>query len=238
MSTSGSTNYSTSANTIINGALRIIGAVAQGETPTADQTSEALEALNMMIKAFEADGMPLWAIKQYNVPLTVSVNTYRIGLSQTINIPKPLKVIGAFLHNTVTLIDIPMRVVTRAEYNLLGNKTSEGQPVQLYYEPLNTYGDLHLFPTPDANSAADCEVTIVYQRPFEDFDTVSDEPDFPQEWFDALKYGLADRIAPEYGVPITDRNDIARRAAQLRLEALSFGLEEGSYFFQVERRGW
>lgn len=238
MPTSSSTNYSVDGTTIINGALRVIGATAQGETPTATQTSEALEALNMMVKAYQVDGMPLWAIKQYSVTLTASTATYNIGESQTVNTPKPLKVVQAFLHNTSTNIDIPMRVVTRQEYNLLGNKTSTGQPVQIFYEPLNTYGTLHVFPVPDATIAAAYTVTIVYQRPFEDMDSVSNTFDFPQEWYDALKFGLADRLAPEYGLSLQERQDIANRAKTYKTEALSFGLEEGSLYFQADQRQW
>lgn len=238
MATSGSTNFSVTRDQLISGALRIVGATAQGETPTATQISEAAEALNMLVKAWEADGMPLWAIKQYDVSLTQSVNSYTIGVGATINTPKPLKVIQAFLHNNTTNIDTPMRILTRQEYNMLGNKTTEGQPIQIYYEPLNTTGILHVFPTPDSTSASDTVITLVYQRPFEDFDASSDEPDFPQEWFDALKFGLADRLAAEYGVPIVDRNDIRSRAAQLKQEALSFGTEEGSFMFMVEQRLW
>ncbi len=238
MATSGSTNYTATANTVINAALRIIGGVAQGETPTASQTSEALEALNFMVKSFMADGMPLWAIKQYTVTLTDGNATYTIGEGATVNTPKPMKVIDAFLHNTSTEIDIPLRIVTRQEYNLLGNKTSSGQPVQIFYEPLLTTGILHVYPVPDSTVAADRNIVLVYQRPFEDLDVVGNDFDFPSEWLDALKYNLADRLALEYGVPVQDRNSIAQKAALLRQEALNYGVEQGSYFFQVERRGW
>lgn len=238
MATSGSADFTATANTVINGALRIVGALAQGETPTAAQTSEALEALNMMLKAYQADGMPLWAIKQYTVTLTNAAATYNIGDGQTINTPKPLKVQQAFLHNTSTNIDIPMRILTRQEYNMLGNKTSTGQPIQIYYEPLNTYGVLHVFPVPDTTVAADREIVIVYQRPFEDMDVVGNTFDFPNEWLDAIKYGLADRLSLEYGVPQNDRRDIMAKAAMLKQEALNFGVENGSFFFQVEKRGW
>jgi len=81
-------------------------------------------------------------------------------------------------------------------------------------------------------------IRLVYQRPYEDFDASTDEPDFPQEWFDAIKFGLADRLAPEYGVPIVDRNDIKNRAMQLKLDALMAGTEEGSFNFMVDRRGY
>lgn len=238
MATSNSTNFATSRDALISAALRVAGAIAQGEIPSATQVSEASDALNMMVKAFQADGMPLWAIKEYNVPLTASTASYEIGLGKTVNIPKPLKVIGAMLRNTTTNLDIPMRQLTRAEYNLLGTKTSEGTPVQYWYDPQGTYGVLTVFQVPSSTVAANNVVRIVYQRPYEDFDASTDEPDFPQEWFEALKFNLADRLAPEYGLSIQERQDIKARARESKGEALSFGTEEGSFFFGVEKRSW
>ena len=237
MSTSNSTNFSITRDQLISGALRIAGAIAQGETPTATQVTEAAEALNMLVKAMQADGMPLWAIKKYAVTLTAT-SDYTIGVGSTVNTPKPLKVVNAYRHNTLTNIDVPMRVVTRQEYDMLGNKTSTGSPVQLFYEPLLSTGVMHVFPVPDTYSIANETIYIIYQRPFEDFDASTDEPDFPQEWFDAIKFGLADRLAPEYGLAIQDRQDLRSRAKELRQEALGFGTEEGSIRFMAEQRNW
>lgn len=61
------------------------------------------------------------------------------------------------------------------------------------------YGDLYVFPTPATIDATNNKVYIVYQDLSEDFLVTGDNPDFPQEWLDALKYGLAARLAPEYG---------------------------------------
>jgi hypothetical protein len=235
MATSSSTNFSTNRDNLVKSALRIIGAIAQGESPTSDMTTEASEALNMMVKAWEADGMPLWAIKEYSITLVASTASYRIGLSQTVNIPKPLKVIQAYYENGD--IDIPMTQLTRQEYNSLGNKTTEGSPIQFYYDPQREYGDLYLFPVPDTTAASNT-VRIVYQRPFEDFDASSDEPDFPQEWFEALKFGLAYRLAPEYGCTLEQIGMLGRMAKEFKEAALAFGLEEGSYFFERDIRTW
>ena len=76
MSTSGSTDFSINRDALISRALRLIGVVAQGETPTTDQVSEAALALNSLVKAWQADGMPLWAIKQRVVPLVSGQSTY------------------------------------------------------------------------------------------------------------------------------------------------------------------
>jgi len=238
MATSGSTNFSTNRDSLIAGALRIAGAISQGETPSATLYTETAEALNMFVKALQADGMPVWAIKKYAITLTTSTADYTIGAGSTVNTPKPLKVIQAFLHNTTSSIDTPLRIVTRSEYELLGNKTTTGTPVQIFYEPQLHTGTLHVYPVPTATVASGNTLSIIYQRPFEDFDATADEPDFPQEYYDCIKFGLADRIAPEHGLAIQDRQDLARRAKELRMEALSFGTEEGSMFFMADIRNY
>lgn len=232
MATSGTTAYSTNRDAIITRALRLIGAISQGETPTALQISEAALALNSLIKAWAADGMPLWAITEKTLPLVSGQSVYSISN------PKPLKVLQAWNHNTTSNVDVPMRIITQAEYNILGNKTSSGNPIQVYYDPRRSNGEMHLFPVPSTTEQSANTIHYVCQIPFEDFNSATDEPDFPQEWYDAITYGLATRLAPEYGVPIADRKTLWQEMSIIKQEALNFGLEEGSLYFQVDRRSW
>ena len=148
---------------------------------------------------------------------------------------KPLKVLNAYYRHTSSNSDTPIEMITRAEYDKLGNKFVTGIPSQAWYDPQRIYGDLYLYPVPNTAFADGYTVVIVYQRPFEDFDASADEADFPQEWFDAVTYLLADRLAPEYGIPTETKNDIRSRAAQYKMEALSFGGEEGSLYFSISR---
>lgn len=233
------TTYSTTRDKLISGALRVIGVVAQGETPTATQIDEGAEALNYLVKAWQADGMPLWALKQTDIPLTASTSTYRLGVGQAVDIAKPLRIIQTWFHNGTSNIDIPMLILTRDEYNRLGNKTALGQPVQFYYDVQNTYGDLHVFPVPDVIASDPANsVRISYQRPFEDFNNASDTPDFPQEWFLPLKFGLAEVLAPEYGVPLEQYGYLRKVTKEYKDAALNMGIEEGSFYFSVNRQGW
>jgi len=56
--------------------------------------------------------------------------------------------------------------------------------------------------------------------------------------YDAVTYGLATRLAPESGVSIPDRKTLWQEMSIIKQEALNFGLEEASLFFQVDRRNW
>lgn len=232
MATSNSTNFTVTRDDIIKRALRLIGVLAQGETPTADQVTEAAAALNGLVKAWQADGMPLWAITQKQLTLIAGQSTY------TVSNPKPLKVYQAWNHNTVSNVDVPMRVLTKQEYNILGNKTSTGNPIQVYFDPRRDDSKLYVFPVPTATEAASNVIQYVCQIPFEDFDASTDNPDFPQEWYDAITYGLATRLAPEYGVPGADRKLLWQEMTIIKNDALNFGLEEGSLYFQRDIRNW
>lgn len=238
MATSGSTDYSVNRDGIITRALRLIGVVAQGETPTTDQITEGAVALNGLVKAWQADGMPLWAIKATDIPLVSGQKDYTIGLGMNVNIPKPLKLLQSYNHSIISNIDIPIRIITKQEYNILGNKSSTGNPIQIYYDPQANYGVLSVFPVPSTVEQSANTIRIFYQRPFEDFDASADTPDFPQEWYDAVTYGLATRLAPEYGLSSTDRKMLWQEMTAIKQDALNFGLEEGSLFFQVDRRNW
>lgn len=238
MATSGSTNVASSRDEIIKRALRIIGVLGIGETPSTSQVSDAAIALEHMVKAWAADGMSLWAITKTNFSMTASVASYTIGNSQTINTPKPHRIIQAFNRNTSTNIDTPMLIIPKDIYWRLGNKTSTGTPIQLFYDPQRSTGIIYLFPTPNATAASSQSIHIIYQRPFEDFDAASNEPDFPYEWFEALAFGLAARVAPEYGLPIEERAVLWKEAQFLKDEVLSMGGEEGSISFQRDQRYW
>ncbi len=231
MATSNSQNFSTSRNELIYGALRIVGATAQGETPTDAMVSEAAEALNMLCKAWMSDGMPLWVTQEITLPLVASTASYTPSV-------KMIKVLQAYNHNKTTDIDIPMRLISRDEYNRLGNKTSAGNPIQLMHIPNRTDSTIKVFPVPTSVEASANEIVITFQKPYDDFDTSTDEPEFPAEWFDALKFGLAARLAPEYGVEINDRRQLMQEAAMYKTEALNNGLENASIFLGVDVRTW
>ena len=240
MTTSGTTTYSVNRDQVITAALRKIGVVAQGETATTDQITEGAFALNLLVKAWEADGMPLWALRTTAIPLTAGKTSYSIGtdISNDIVTDKPLKVIQAWNRDPISKVDIPMRIITKQEYAILGNKTTSGKPIQLYYEPQRDQGVVYLFPTPASSDVSSSVIYITYQRPFEDFNASSDTPDFPQEWYEAVVYGLATRLASEYGLPVDQRTLLSREADAIKTTALSFGTEEGSLYFGVDRRMW
>ena len=224
MATSGVTTWSLQRDSIINSALRKLSVLSGGSSAAAYETSNATEALNAMLKAFQADGMPLWAINSYTFTTTATVASMTIGVGQTLNTPAPLKVLQAYRN-----VNVPMNVYTHYDYNLLPLSTSSGTPINLYYQPKATFGEINLWPKPDDSTTT---ITIFYQRPFEDMVTSTDNVDFPSYWTEAIIYGLAWRLSAEYGIPTPDRSVLMKEAEMFHSKALEFGGEEGSLYFQ------
>jgi hypothetical protein len=237
MSTSGTTTWKLNRDAVISAALRKLSVLSGGSTPETYQVTNATEALNAMIKTFQADGMPVWATKSYTFTTIIDQAAYQIGTGQALDTPAPLKVLQAWRNQSPQSSNVPMNVVPDYNYNIYPLNNSSGTPVNLYYQPQNQVGTINLWPKP---ADALTTITLRYQRPFEDMTSSTDDFDFPSYWTEALIFGLADRLSGEYGIPLQDRQLLTQQAERFHQNALSFGQEEGSVFFQVDStgRGW
>jgi len=234
MSTSGTTTWKLNRDAVISAALRKLSVLSGGSTPETYQVTNATEALNAMIKGFQEDGMPVWAMKSYTFTTIVGQASYDIGTGQALDTPMPLKVTQAWRNQTPTSSNVPMNVVPDYNYNIYPLVNSSGTPVNLYYQPQGYKGTINLWPKP---ADAVTTITLRYQRPFEDMTSATDDFDFPPYWTEALIFGLADRLAPEYGIPLQDRQALTAQAERFHTNALSFGTEEGSMYFQPDFTG-
>ena len=225
----GRTVYQLTANNIIKAAMRKIGALAKGQEPDTEDYTNGRMALNSLVAEYQTYGMPLWKRTELSLTLTTGQSTYVFGVGQAVNTPFPLKVYNIVLRQTGGSAQ-DVLVTARQDFNLL-NTSSTGKPTQYTYQPLINAGELRVWPKPD--QAYTLEITL--QAPVYGF-LADEEMNFPQEWQNALIYGLAVLLAPEFGVPLEDRRDL-RKEAEFHLDvAKDFDYENAPVFLQVERR--
>ena len=186
MTTSGITTIQYTRDELITAALRKLGRIAAGQTPTGSDISDGAMALNTWIAFLRSKGMPLWTRAEYSFSLTNNVSTYQIGLGKTLNTAYPLKLLQAFRLDSSTT-KTPIDIVPRFNYNLypLG---SNATPIQLTYQPFINYGEIKVWPTPDTTAAANTTIYIDYQAPFEYFTGGTQTMGFPEEWYLAVIY--------------------------------------------------
>jgi hypothetical protein len=60
------------------------------------------------------------------------------------------------------------------------------------------------------------------------------EDGIPEYWQEALIYGLAHRLSPEFGVPLADRQTLAAEAKRFLDDALEYNETEDSLFFRPD----
>lgn len=235
MSTSGTTIWTMNRDAVIKGALRKLAVLPSGGIPTTSQYSDCSDSLNSIIKALQADGMPVWKIVTKTFNTLAGSASYQIGPSVTPSTtafvaPQPLKVMEAFYvpsggNNT------PMNIYNRYDFQQLPTTGVSGSPVNLYCQPLGASNstNLTLWPTPADSTTA---ITVHYQAPYEDMNASTDNFDFPAYWIQALVYLLAWAMSPEFGIPPIDRGVLQKEALYWKDQALSYGTEEGSLFLQ------
>ena len=209
MATSGSINFSINRNEIITEALELLGAISFGETPSANEITSCARTLNLMIKAWNGQGIHLWTETEMEQALVVDTNSYTLS-------PRPLHIKQVRFRNSDN-IDWPIRIDGRSDFMQITNKTTPGKISRVYYDPqLGTNNKLYVWPTPD--DATDT-LQITYIRSLEDFDASSDDADFPSEWLEAISTNLAIRIAPKYGKVLSKVNpDLISLAQQSLIE--------------------
>jgi hypothetical protein len=198
MTTSGIRDVSVTRDDIILTAFADAGIYAPGaEVPTAAEVTDANLRLNMMIKAIQAAGMGLWLNQSFSQTLVASAQYYTFGPLGTTVLIRPLAIVEARLRD-VNGIETPLAAMSRDEYMMLTNKASTGKVTQFYYDPQTTNGKFYVWPV---NTILTDTIIGTMRVPIQTFVNIADTPDFPQEAFDMLHFGLAVRLSPAYGVP-------------------------------------
>jgi len=239
MALTASTNYSVDRDTLIKASLRLIGVGSIDEDPTPTEITQAVVALNIMIKAWQTDGLQLWQIRTKSMTPIEGQYQYNLGItspSGDVVGSRPMRIIDIYRRITATVTDTPLIKMSREEYWRLSDKDSKGTPVNYYYDLQLTNGMLNIWPAPDAPFATDNTLEILYQKPFDDMDVLAtDSFEFPSEWYEAIKYGLAVRLAPEYGIPRLERQLLHQEATIVKDTVMDWDTEDSSIYLAPDR---
>ena len=232
MATSGSVDWTVSRDTIIKAALRSIGAIATGETPSADEIAEASEALNFMVKGWQSEGIGIWLIDTSEITLVADQQSYTMGVGGDLAIVRPLEIIEARFYNATSTNETHIFNISWDEYMSYPDKATKGTPTNFHYKPNLALGVFYIWPVWDG-TAVDT-IRFSFKTEVEDFDAAANTPDFPKEWYRALKYNLAIELAPEYGKEPTAHQ--MRLAVESKFNSSAYDREKTSVYFALERR--
>lgn len=81
MATSGSVNFNVTRSDVIQAAFRHCGALALGESLDANEEAAAIQSIQGITKAWQAEGVHLWKVEDCVLFLTVGTEKYSLGAS-------------------------------------------------------------------------------------------------------------------------------------------------------------
>lgn len=185
------------ARDLIKASLRLIGAIATGETPSADEQTDALSAMNRMIDSWSNESLIIYEKVREEFSLTVNDGEYTIGASGDFNTTRPMRIEAATYEDQSAspAFEYPINIINLDEWANIQAKDLTGIPTHLYFETSYPLATIHLWPKPDT-----ADKLVLYSwKPLSSFASANATASLPPGYEDALVYNLAVRLAPEYG---------------------------------------
>lgn len=224
---------------LITEALVTIKALAVGETPEADMTSDALNKFNEVLESLSIQNLAVYASSDSVVPLIANQAAYILGPGGVGQRPLSMNSIQS-IFVSYQGVDYPLEVTAQSEYDMLGVKTITGIPGYAAFDNGYPNTTLTLYPTPYANGV----MKISLKQAFTNAGTLTDNIDMPPGYRRLLRLMLAWNLLPDYPGMTPDelerlKNDRANALAQvkrgniepvlLRSEAADLGFHGGGY---------
>lgn len=182
---------------MIKRAMRLCRAIGKGEVPDSDEASDGLEALNAMMDSWAAQRLFVYTVSEYAAVLAPGTGSYTIGSGGTIATTRPDRLTNG-CYVTVGTTDYPLDVIDEVTWAGIYDKTTQGIPSRIYMRQGVPLATLYLDPVPD--SAYTLHV-MAWSR-VQSFATLTTALTLPSGYEEAIVYSLAERIAPEYGLPL------------------------------------
>lgn len=188
---------------LIKTAMRLIGAIATGETPSAEETADGMRALNDVLERWSLESLAVYGSLPDVFATVTGQSTYTYGPGGNWNADRPVAIDN--LYTTVQGVDYPAAQWSLEEYNAVGIK-SQRQPIVERWVFINDapLAQVILWPTPSAGTP----ITIDAPRLLTQVAASSTTLTLPPGYASALQYAVAEELAPQYGSPI----DVSARA--------------------------
>ena len=234
MAVTGTTTFALASQDIILAALRVLAVYGPQDTVPAAEMTTALQALNIIAKEFALQGLPLWKVEQVSIPTVAGQASYNLSTASASTLP--LRILDAMLVDTTVTPNsqVQLQILSRYDFDKLGMPAQSGVPNQIYYNPQLGSGQLIVFPVPTVTTY---NIVVVAQQQIDDFNALTDSPDFPQEALLMLKWRLADELALEYVTDARARAEIHQKAAMYAERFFASTQEQASIIFSPNRQG-
>ena len=182
---------------VVSACLRLMGAVAPGESIADSEASQGLESINRMIDSWSNERLMIFERVREEFSLVSGTQSYTMGSGADFSTTRPQKIDKATIEDqSGTTTEHEMRIVTLEEWAEIQSKSTQSDiPFYLYPEYGYPNVTLQLYPVP----ASTDKVVLYSWKPLSSISSLSATLSFPPGYEEALIYNGAVRLAPEYG---------------------------------------
>jgi hypothetical protein len=178
---------------LIMAALVTVKALAVGETPGADMTTDALDKFNDVLEALSIQNLAVFASVDAVVPLVANQSTYLVGPGGAGQRPLSMNSVDS-ARVTFQGVDYPVEIVPQAEYDALAVKQSSGVPCWAAYDNGYPNATLQLYPVPYQAGV----LTLSQRKQFTAAAALTDTFDMPPGYRRLIRLMLAWEMRTDY----------------------------------------
>lgn len=205
---------------LVSASLRLIGALAPGESLASSEATDGLSALNRMLSSWSTEELLIYARVREEFTLTPSTASYTLGTGGDFSTTRPLRIDEALLRDETQTpaVEYPVRILSLAEWASIRLKgVSYDRVTALYAEGTYPLETLNLYPMPSAAH----KLVLWSWKPLTEVSTLDTAVAFPPGYEEALVYGLALRLTPEYGKAVPDAVAIVAVEAKANIKRMN-----------------
>ena len=186
------------AGDIINGSLRLLGVLAEGEVPSAETSQDALNAMNQMIDSWNTERLAVFSTQDQVFTWPASTISRTLGPSGNFVGNRPILLDDATYYiDASTGVSYGIKMINQQQYDGIAVKTVTSTYPQVIFTNMS-YPNIEMFVDPVPTRALQWHFISVTEltQPA----TLATVLSFPPGYLRTFRYNLACEMAPEFGV--------------------------------------
>ena len=189
---------STTAGDQINGALRLIGQLAEGETPSAATSQDALTAMNQMIDSWSTERLAVFSTQDQVFSWPPGAISRTLGPTGNFVGNRPILLDDStYFRDPANNISFGIKIINQQQYDGIAVKTVTSTYPQVIWINMDYPNiDMYIYPVPTKV----LEWHFISVTELDQPATLATVLSFPPGYLRAFRYCLACEIAAEFGV--------------------------------------
>jgi hypothetical protein len=188
----------TSAGDIINGSLRLLGVLAEGEVPSAETSQDALNAMNQMIDSWNTERLAVFATQDQMFTWPSGVLSRTLGPTGNFIGSRPVLLEDStYFRDPGTGVSYGIKFINQQQYNGIAVKTVTSTFPQVIFVNM-TFPDIEMYIYP--RPTRDLEWHFISVEELTQPATLATQLHFPPGYLRAFRYNLATEMSPEFGM--------------------------------------